>query len=299
MYSVDLRFLITLFLAFLAGNILLTFVAAQWRKHTNGRKKMIEDVFAEQISNFLYPINGLPPSFIEIQRALRNVGIREEKKSNVQYLIQLMIKTQRALGGVNHEKLKKLYGQIPPYRASIDKVLKSRSPFQKARGIREIHEMDQQHYIKSIAPFRDHPDKYVRREAQIALVSFLGWESLRFLPYLSRKISLWQQIKIVEKLDDLDEAPKIDYIRNAYSTTNPDAIELLLRIIKKFYLYSEIEYVFNNVIHKNYEVRKAAIYCLLSLNVLDHNIKKRLLESIGQIPSDIQRSQLIKYLNKT
>ncbi|MBO6534267.1 MAG: hypothetical protein JJ885_09770 [Muricauda sp.] len=299
MFSIDVRFLIVLFLCFLAGNILLTFVAARWRKHTRERKKKIEEVFAIQISNYLYPINGLSPSFIEVQRALRTVGVREEKKSNVQYLIQLMIKTQRALGGENHEKLKKLYGQIPPYRASIDKVLKSKSAFQKARGIREIHEMDQQQYIKSIAPYRDHPDKYVRREAQIALVSFLGWESLRFLPYLSRNISLWQQIKVVEKLDDLNEAPNMDYVRNAYSATNPGAIALLLRIIKKFYLYSEIEYVFENLTHHQYEVRKAAIYCLLSLNVLDHHIKHRLLESIDRIPSDIQRSQLIKYLNKT
>lgn len=293
----NLEFFIKIFLLFLGFNILLTLGAAQWRRSTNRRKRMIEGVFANEISNFLYPQSGKKSSFIDVQRALGKVGVREERPSNVQFLIQLMIRTQQALGGANHFKLKKLYGQIPPYRASIDKLNK-KDPFQKALGIKEIYEMDQNQHIKEIAAYRDHKNIYLRREAQIGLVSFLGWESLRFLPYLSRKISLWQQIKIVEKLHDICREPKLEYLHLAYSTQNTDAIELIIRIIKKFQLVSEVDYVFQNLKHPCYEVRKAAIYCLLSFKVRDKGIRERLVRSIDGIPSKIQQKQVMKYLAK-
>ncbi|MEC3967096.1 hypothetical protein [Flagellimonas halotolerans] len=293
----NLEFFIKIFLLFLVANILLTLCAAQWRRSKNRRKKLIEAVFADKISDFLYPQTGKKPSFIDVQRALRKVGVREERPENVQFLIQLMIRTQQALGGSNRIQLKRLYGQIPPYRASIDK-LRKRDPFQKALGIKEIYEMDQNQYIKQIAAYRDHKNIYLRREAQIALVSFLGWDSLRFLPYLSRKISLWQQIKIVEKLHDVCREPKVEYLHLAYKTKNPDAIELIIRIIKKFYLLSEVDYVFLNLKHPSYEVRKAAIYCLLSLKVRDGAIAERLVRVMDGIPSKIQRKQVLKYLAK-
>lgn len=297
MAFVNLEFFIKIFLLFLMINIVLTLGAAKWRKHTNRRKLLIEKVFADQISNFLYPGTGEKPNFIEVQRALRKVGVREENPRHVQFLIQLMIRTQQALGGINHIKLKRLYGQIPPYRASIDK-LRKKDPFQKALGIKEIYEMDQHQYIKEVAVYRDDKNVYLRREAQIGLVSFLGWESLRFLPYLTRKISLWQQIKIVEKLHDICREPKLEYLRSAYSTNNSDAVELIIRIIKKFYLVSEVDYVFQNLQHSSYEVRKVAIYCLLSFKVQDIRIKERLIQSIDTIPSNIQRKQVLKYLAK-
>ena len=283
---------------FLSINILSTFITVQWRLYNNRRKMQIEKVFAQQISSFLYPLPDETPNFINVQRAFRKVGITKARPAAVQYLIRLMIRTEQALGGTNHTKLQKLYKQIPPYRASISKVEK-RDWFQKARGIREIYEMDQKQYFKDIAIYRDHKNVYLRREAQIALVCFLGWESLRFLPYLTRKISLWQQIKIVEKLHDICKEPEVEYLRKAYITRNHDALELIIRIIKKFYLTTEADFVFKNLKHENYEVRKAAIYCLLSLGVKESLIKDQLLEVIHEIPSEIQQRQIMKYLSKS
>lgn len=288
---------IQVFLIFLATNILMTFLVAHTRRHNLIKRKKIEEVFASQISSFLYPGPDENSHFLNVQRALRAVGIREEKPEMVQYLIYLMINTQRALGGLNHNKLQKLYVQIPPYRASITKVRK-KDWFQKARGIREIYEMDQKQYFNEIAAYRDHENVYVRREAQIALVSFLGWESLRFLPYLSRKISLWQQIKIVEKLHDLSKTPKVEYLRLGYPTQNPDAIELIIRIIKKYMLISEVDFVLKNMLHTQYEVRKAAIYCLFSFGVNNNEIDDKLVEIQYSIPSKIQQRQILTYLEK-
>lgn len=293
-----IEYLIFLFLLFLEVNILLTFGAAQRRKYKNLIHDKIESVFAEQISASLYPMPGEKPDLIQTQRAIRKAGVRDGNTENVQFAIQLMIRTQQALSGENHEKLKKLYTQIPPYGASIKKV-RSRNPYTKARGIKEIYEMDQSQYLKEISQYWDDENIYLRREAQIAMVTFLGWESVRFLPYLNQKISLWQQIKIVEELHDLSKTADVRDLREGYTSNNPDVVELVIRIIKKYQLLSEADFVFQCLEHPVFEVRNAAIYCLLSFSVNHEHIGKMLLERTPRIPSDIQQRQVLNYLMKS
>lgn len=287
--------LILLFFLFLLANISLTFGAAQIRKRKNRVRNRIETVFAEHISAMLYPLPGEKPDLIQTQRAIREAGVKDGKEENIQYAIQLMIRTQQALAGENHEKLKKLYTQIPPYGASIKKV-RNKNPFIKARGVKEIYEMDQSQYLKEISKYWDDENIYLRREAQIAMVTFLGWESVRFLPYLTQRISLWQQIKIVEKLQDLCKYPTVKELREGYVSENPDVLELVIRIIKKYQLLSEVDFVFQCLEHPVFEVRNAAIYCLLSFNVNHEFIGQKLLELTPRIPSDMQQRQVVNYL---
>ncbi|NJX17054.1 hypothetical protein HC176_16385, partial [Tamlana crocina] len=142
--------------------------------------------------------------------------------------------------GNNYNKLRLLFSQIPPYGASQSK-LNSRKWYVKARGIREIYEMEQVQYIHDITRERNNPNIFVRRESHIAMVDFLGWESLRFLPYLKKEMNLWQQIKIVEKLYAHYPDAQIKYLKKVYGTQRPYAQELLMRIIRKFNLFTEVE----------------------------------------------------------
>lgn len=232
------------------------------------RKKLyeIEATFAEVLSNYLYGTNPEEIDSILIQREFRKIGITEKNPENVQYLIDLMLRTQQMLLGRNHFRLRQLYVQLPPYRASYKKTLSTKWHIQ-ARGIREIYEMNQIQYTSYIARFRDHPNLFVRREAQIAMVVFLGWESLRFLPYLSRNIELWQQIKIVEKLHDLYPIPKVEYLKNAYNTKNSFGRELIMRIIRKYHLTGEVDFLITHLSHFSFEVRETAIECLSSFTL--------------------------------
>lgn len=290
-----LLLLLKITFVFLVSNIILIIGKSWYNKVRKKQLARIEMVFARQISLFLYPPSGIQPHFLQVQRALRKVGIKESKPRNIQFVIKLMIRTQRALGGENQDKLNTLYSQIPPYRASYNKLC-SKNWFSKARGIREIYEMNQRKYLHEIYLLRDHPNIYVRREAQIALVIFLGWESLRFLPYHTRKISLWQQIKIVEKLHDDSKIANVQYLRKSYKTTNPWALQLILRVIKKYEIQSEIPFVTRQLQHSHYEVREAAIYCLLSLSVKAPDLKRELHSLLESIPSASQKRQMMKYL---
>ena len=267
-----------------------------YRKRKTTQQHKIEMVFAEETSKYLYPLPGEQPNLIEIQRAFKNAGVVRQKPRNVQYLIDLMIRSQRYVLGVNYQKLGLLFQQIPPFRASVNK-LNSKKWYVIARGIREIYEMNQEQHIKKLIQERNHKNIFVRREAQIAMVIFLGWESLRFLPYLRREMTLWQQIKIVEKLYDLYPVPELKYLRKAYKAKKPYAQELTMRIIRKFRLYSEVDYILSFLDHENFDRRETAIYCASSFD-LEAGRLQQVKDLLFNIPNTEQQVQLLKYIHR-
>lgn len=250
-------------LVLLWGFILYSIIYRKYRK----RKLLeIEETFADILSRHLYGNDSKEISFIEIQRTFREIKITEEHPANVQYLIDLMIRTQRSFLGKNHDRVRTLYDQIPPYKASFKKT-QNKHWYMRARGLREIYEMNQNQYAPYIARFRNDPNIYIRREAQIALVVFLGWESLRFLPFLTRRIELWQQIKIVEKLHDLFPEPKLEYLQDTDKISNDDGRELIMRIIRKYELQEKTGYIIDHLKAETFNLRETAIYCLTSFEL--------------------------------
>lgn len=267
-----------------------------YRKSRTRHLEKIEFTFAEVTSKHLYPLPGEIPDLIIVQRAFRKLGVVRSKPRNVQFLIDLMIRSQRSLLGQNYKKLEVLFKQIPPFRASVKK-LESKKWYIKARGIREIYEMDQKQHLRKLIRERNNKNIYVRREAQIAIVVFLGWDSLRFLPYLKREMTLWQQIKVVEKLHDLHPKPRLKYLRKAYDTQRPYAQELIMRIIRKFHLSGEIEFILKFLNHSEFDRREAAIYCLSSFQ-LEGDHLERVKKMFFKIPNTEQQVQLLKYIHK-
>ena len=269
-------------------------VSLVYRKRRTARLNKIETTFADIVSRYLYNDPQNPMTLTDITRSLREVGIKEQNKNNIQFLIRLMIRTQRTIVGRNFDKLQKLYTQIPPYGVSVKKI-SSWSWYRKARGIRELYEMNQSQYFDEIFKYRNDRNIYVRREAQTALVVFLGWESLRFLPYLKRNMTLWQQIKIVEKLYDLYHKPELKWLHRAYKTEKLFGIKLLMRIIRKYELHGEINYIIDHLNHEDYEVRETAIYCIQTFAVSSSTMAY-IKELYEDIPNSTQQGQLLNYI---
>lgn len=285
--------LLLIVLVIVFGSIAYSMIYRKWRTK---RLKLIETTFAKICSLYLYPKPNEESNLIEIQRELKSVGITPTKPRNVQYLIDLMIRTQRSILGNNYIKLKTLFTQIPPYGASASK-LKSSKWYIKARGIREIYEMDQSQFTRDLIKLRNHDNIYVRREAQIGIVIFLGWKSLRFLPYLKRQMTLWQQIKIVEKLNDLYPEPDLKHLRRAYNSDRPYANELIMRIIRKFNLTEDIAYIIQFIDNPKFETREAAIYCISAFLLSDEQLRE-IKEKFYHISNTEQQLMLLKYIQR-
>lgn len=265
-----------------------------YRKYRKRKLLLIEDTFADILSRHLYGNGTEEISYIEIQRTFRKIKITEDYPENVQYLIDLMIRTQRSFLGKNHDRIRTLYDQIPPYKASFKKT-QNKHWYVRARGVREIYEMNQTQYAPYIARFRNDPNVFIRREAQIALVVFLGWESLRFLPFLTKRIELWQQIKIVEKLHDLFPEPKLEYLMDMDKISNDDGRELIMRIIRKYEIQEKSDYIIDNLTAETFNLRETAIYCLSSfrLNSVQLSQVKELFPELDNLQQQKQVLNLI------
>lgn len=296
MFIALLFFIIKLLFLILFGTWLTIGASLLYRRRRTRHLNNIETTFAEITASYLYPLPDQPFNLVKANRSFREAGIHPGKPKNVQYLIDLMIRTQRSLLGKNYEKLELLYKQIPPYRVSQNKLC-SKKWHIKARGIREIYEMDQKQYLKEVIREINHDNIYVRREAQIATVVFLGWESFRFLPYLKWEMPLWQQIKIVEKLHDLYPIANLKYLKRAYSSEKPYATELIMRIIRKFGLEDEVDYIIKYLDAHNFDTRETAIYCISSFRLTEKQLT-RLKYKFMNIRNSEQQVQLLKYINR-
>ncbi len=292
-------FFIVIGCSFLVLVLLWILIASSigYRKYREKKQAVIEETFADIVSRHLYGNASEQLSFIEIQRIFRKLGVFRKNPATVQYLINLMIRTQRSLLGRNYKKIGDLYKRIPPYRASFRKT-QHRKWYVRAQGIREIYEMNQAGYTAYIAKFRDDPNVYIRREAQIALVVFLGWESLRFLPYLSREIELWQQIKIVEKLHDLYPEPQVQYIRKCYDVEHDFGKSLLMRIIRKFRLEEEVDFIIDMLSHESFEIRETAIYCLSSFQLSPSRLET-VKSLFGELENLQQQRQVLALIERS
>ena len=110
-------------------------------------------------------------------------------------------------------------------------------------------------------------------------------------------MTLWQQIKVVEKLYALYPEPHLGRLRKAYRTKKPYAQELIMRIIRKFKISSELDYIIGFLAHPDFERREAAIYCISTFDLEPERLE-RVKESFFEIPNTHQKMQLLKHLQR-
>jgi hypothetical protein len=108
-------------------------------------------------------------------------------------------------------------------------------------------------------------------------------------------MSLWQQIKIVEKLHDLYPDPDLTYLKKAYNAEKPYAQELIMRIIRKFRLQDEVDYILQFLDHNIFDRRETAIYCISSFQLKEERLQV-LKRKFFNIPNIEHRLQLLKYI---
>lgn len=257
------------------------------------KRERAKNQFAEAIGAYLYE-NTLENPTAKIKYFLRKKGADGANSKYTQYYTDLMVETKNMCIGENGAKLRKLYEELPLSKYSHKKT-SSKNWHKAARGIREIYEMDQTQHVKHLRGFRKSTNRYIRREAEIGLVIFLGWRSLFYLAYLKRTVTLWQQIRIVEKLYDYHPVPDIPYLEKTLKNleVTDSGKELLMRIIRKFDLAENVPYIIKNLYSKNYDVRETAITCLMSLE-LDYKALLGIKTAFFQVPDIYQKRQLIK-----
>jgi len=169
---------------------------------------------------------------------------------------------------------------------SLTSKLKSNNWYTRGKSIWLTYELELSDNWKTIIPYRNDKNKLVRREAQIALVTFLGWKSLVFFPYVEFPISLWQQIRIIDKLKSYYPTPDLSYLDKALKSKNPFIKELLIRIIRSYKLNEYKWYIIEQLHSNRTDLIECAIETLSSFEISS--------EEIVQIHHKLERTINIK-----
>lgn len=200
----------------------------------------------------------------------------------------VFIKVNRVFKFSNNSNFKKLYSHLG-LDNKIRYKLDANDWYAKAKAILLSYELGLNENTLTISAYKDDKNTLVKREAQIALVTFLGWKSFIFFPYVTRPISLWQQIRIIEKLHETQHVFDSDAFEKALKAENPIIKELLVRIIKNFKLYNYRNYIKTQLNSKNKQLVKIAQETLTQLD-----LEKQELEQIEVRLPNIKKKELIK-----
>ena len=170
-------------------------------------------------------IEGFVSSYDKTNQEITNIKLEKLKKAIkrdpqvFRESAEIFVKVNRVVKFSKNSDFKKIFKYL-----DIDKILNKKFTnkdwYVKSRAIWLSYEFELEENLPAIAQLRDHTNVAIRREAQIALTAFLDWRSLAFFPYVTKPISLWQQIRIIEKLQETEKELDIFYFEKALKSEN-------------------------------------------------------------------------------
>ncbi|CAM1368095.1 conserved protein of unknown function [Tenacibaculum soleae] len=208
---------------------------------------------------------------------------------------RIFVKINRVVKFSKEEQFQEIFKYLG-IKGVLKKKIKDKDWYIKAKAIWLSYEFELEGNLQMVIPYRDVENTLVRREAQIAIVSFIGWKSLVFFPYVTRPMSLWQQIRIIEKLEETTNKLDLQYLDKALLSKNEKVKELLIRVIKNFKLEQYKYYIIDQLFSDNTRLVDVAFETLKNLEITKKEIKgikSRFLEKT----IENQRMDIFNYLD--
>ena len=169
-------FFLALFLIFI-GFILIYLVH---EKRKESKKKILKEIYSNVISEAVLCSREELEIFLQQPKVQVFKHRWFQKRIARKYLLKEIFKTNETLSGYAIENLRELYIHLDLQQKSY-KDLQSPKWFKKAKALQQLAEMKQEQYYKDIYKHTFNSNKYVREEAQIALIKIAGFHGLQFL----------------------------------------------------------------------------------------------------------------------
>lgn len=188
-------------------------------------------------------------------------------------IINELIRAKKNISGASTVNLKRLYEILELDREALKK-LESSKWHTKAKGIQELEMMEQIKYVKQIFRLTNNENEFVRNQAQCALVAFYGFLGLRFLSVTAKPISQWQQIQLLNKLNDVQPA-NMDVITKWLQSPNESVRVFAIKLAVFFNCYNMHDNIVKCLENTNLQVRLCALEYLKKFpqhNTADHII---------------------------
>lgn len=176
-----------------------------------------------------------------------------------QVLIKALVKIKDDISGSSAENLRLLFEQLQLDKDCYQQFL-SKQWHVKAKAIQQLAEMQQHHYLVKIYRETNHTNKFIRTEAQLAVVKLTGFKGLRFLNIINHPVSQWQQLSLLHQLKE--GAAEETNIRQWLSSSNATVVEFALRLTEAYKCYPLYPDVVACLQHSSAVVRMQALHAL-------------------------------------
>lgn len=178
-------------------------------------------------------------------------------------LISELVKIHKTISGQGADNIRWMYEHFDLVEDSLHNFA-SYKWHRKAVAIQQLAEMKQEKYLTRIYKATDSKNKWIRTEAQIAIVKLTGFKGLRFLNIITHPISQWQQLCLLRELI-MDNEYDSENLKTWLYSNNDSVVEFTLRLIKKFMCFELQDNVANCLYHEAWNVREAAITTLTEI----------------------------------
>ncbi len=171
-----------------------------------------------------------------------------------------LVHTAGSLRGQMAETLVSLYNHLGLV-AHSERLFRSRKWHRKAKGIQQVSAMGQHQFTDEILSLTNHPNTWVRNEAQLGLIRLSGTAGFDFLDDLHQPLSEWQQFNLLHllHLQPPGEMPGID---RWLQSENHTVVVFAIRLCQSFQLFQHADLVGRLHNHPNPAVRTEAASCM-------------------------------------
>jgi len=244
--------------AAVAGMLSFVFLFRKQRYLRQQKKGAVLHLFSNLVAE-----TAICESLQEVQATLQAFAAANgkllQKPFARQVLIKALVKTKDEISGSAAGNLQHLFEQLQLHKDCYQRFL-SKQWHVKAKAIQQLAEMQQSQYLVKIYRETNHTNKYIRTEAQLAVVKLTGFKGLRFLNIVSHPVSQWQQLSLLSQLKD--GLAEEDNIRRWLSSSNSTVVEFALRLTEAFKCYQLHTEVVACLQHTSAVVRRQALHAL-------------------------------------
>lgn len=143
--------------------------------------------------------------------------------------------------------------------SKILKKIKSRNTYDVALSIKYSYELGIIKHFTHVKNNISHKNEKIRREAQLGLFVFIGWNSFKYLNEIEKPIALWQIIRVLEALEKHQVPTSLVDIQRMFFSKHEDNIILALFCANRFELWALKNEVLPLVNHNNEKISKLAL----------------------------------------
>ena len=239
--------------------VLITYIRLYRKKKKYLYKTQIRKKLESWISG---GVLDMTPDELKKTPIPKNISANLNLRVRRQYLVNELVDIRRSFSGELGANLSIIYERLGLKDISVKK-LKSDKWFHRARGIQELYIMEQRDTLDQIYEAANDDNEYVRMEAQTGIIHMQGYDGLKFLDEADYYLTEWQQLKILQQLDDYERTPALHKgITNWLKSENDSVVLFGLRLTDHYGLKDEHDNVVKCLEHPNENIREQAVTTL-------------------------------------